>query len=98
MMRRLCFWMILCVSVGAWAQQGTNSPPANQAAPSSAQTNSGAADSSGSQSSPANNGDAKPAKPQAPDLSPPRSDRVNVNDMGKDIGESSSKDTQIDLS
>jgi len=90
--------MILCVSVGAWAQQGTNSPPANQAAPSSAQTNSGAADSSGSQSSPANNGDAKPAKPQAPDLSPPRSDRVNVNDMGKDIGESSSKDTQIDLS
>jgi tetratricopeptide (TPR) repeat protein len=33
-----------------------------------------------------------------PDLSPPRSDRVNAGDLSSDIGESSSKDTQIDLS
>jgi tetratricopeptide (TPR) repeat protein len=97
MLCRLCFWVVLCFSVGAWAQQGSSPPPANQAPPSSSQTNSGAADSSGSHSSSANDGATKPVK-QAPDLSPPRSDRVNANDLGKDIGESSSKDTQIDLS
>jgi tetratricopeptide (TPR) repeat protein len=42
--------------------------------------------------------DAKPAKAQAPDLSPPRSDRVNAGDLSSDIGESSSKSTQIDFS
>jgi len=35
---------------------------------------------------------------KGPDLSPPRSDRVNANDLGSDVGESSSKDTLIDLS
>ncbi|HUO17627.1 MAG TPA: tetratricopeptide repeat protein [Verrucomicrobiae bacterium] len=33
-----------------------------------------------------------------PNVEPPRSDRVNVQDLGDDGGESSSKDTQIDLS
>lgn len=33
-----------------------------------------------------------------PKLEPPRSDRVNINDMGNTEGESSSKNTQIDLS
>jgi tetratricopeptide (TPR) repeat protein len=42
--------------------------------------------------------EAKPAKKPAPDLAPPRSDRVNAADLGEGIGESSSKDTQIDLS
>lgn len=36
--------------------------------------------------------------PTVPDLSPPRSDRVSANDLGNDIGQSSSKDTQRDLS
>lgn len=40
----------------------------------------------------------KPAKPPAPDLSPPRSDRVNVNSLPAETGESSSKDSQVDLS
>ncbi len=31
-------------------------------------------------------------------MAPPRSDRVNVDDLGKGVGESSSKDTQVDLS
>ncbi len=37
---------------------------------------------------------AKQARP--PDLAPPRSDRVNVNDLGSDLGQSSSKDEQAD--
>lgn len=35
---------------------------------------------------------------QNPNLSPPRSDTVNIRDLGADSGDSSSKDTQIDLS
>lgn len=35
---------------------------------------------------------------RAPNLEAPRSDRVNVNDLGDVDGQSSSKDTQIDLS
>jgi len=34
---------------------------------------------------------------QNPNLEPPRSDTVNVRDLGNDSGDSSSKDTQIDL-
>jgi len=59
-------------------------------------------------SSPANSGSSsnpqapdsasKPAKPHSPDLAPPRSDRVNAGDLGNNVGESSSKETQIDLS
>jgi tetratricopeptide (TPR) repeat protein len=46
--------------------------------------------------------EASPAESQrppheAPDLTPPRSDRVRADELGKDIGESSSKDTQTDL-
>jgi len=35
--------------------------------------------------------------PTRPNLAPPRSDRVRADDLGSDIGESSSKETQIDL-
>jgi tetratricopeptide (TPR) repeat protein len=38
-----------------------------------------------------------PAKPKAANLTPPRSDRVQADDLGNGAGESSSKDTQIDL-
>jgi tetratricopeptide (TPR) repeat protein len=41
--------------------------------------------------------DPSPAKPKAPNLTPPRSDRVQADDLGNGTGESSSKDTQIDL-
>ena len=41
---------------------------------------------------------SKPATPRNPNLAPPRSDRVNVSDLGDEPGESSSKDSQIDLS
>jgi tetratricopeptide (TPR) repeat protein len=36
-------------------------------------------------------------KPRTPNLAPPRSDSVNVNSLGHDDGESSSKDTMVDL-
>src|SRR6266851_1466330 len=54
--------------------------------------------SSQSSSSSQTPSEVKPAKKTAPDLAPPRSDRVNAADLGEGIGESSSKDTQIDLS
>jgi hypothetical protein len=38
-----------------------------------------------------------PAKPKAPNLTAPRSDRVQADDLGNGTGESTSKDTQIDL-
>jgi tetratricopeptide (TPR) repeat protein len=37
-------------------------------------------------------------KQQAPNLAPPRSDRVRAYALGSDLGQSSSKDTQLDLS
>jgi tetratricopeptide (TPR) repeat protein len=42
-------------------------------------------------------GDAVKKAPR-PNLEPPRSDRVRVDDLGPDVGESSSKETQVDLS
>jgi len=36
--------------------------------------------------------------PRNPSLTPPRSDKVSAQDLGNDSGDSSSKDTQIDLS
>jgi len=53
------------------------------------------------QSSASGGDDSKPqtgTAAQAPDLAPPRSDRVNASDLGKDVGQSSSKETQIDAS
>jgi tetratricopeptide (TPR) repeat protein len=41
---------------------------------------------------------SKPATTRIPNLAPPRSDRVNAEALGDEPGESSSKDTQIDLS
>jgi tetratricopeptide (TPR) repeat protein len=38
------------------------------------------------------------AKKRSPNLEPPRSDRVRVDELNPGVGESSSKDTQIDLS
>jgi len=74
---------LLACSVGVWAQ---NPSPSN-----SSPSDSQAPDSA---SSPA----AKQAKPRTPSLAPPRSDRVNADDLGDEPGESSSKTNQIDLS
>ncbi|MFZ0771081.1 MAG: hypothetical protein WCA49_03990 [Candidatus Sulfotelmatobacter sp.] len=54
------------------------------------------APSSSPSSSSANGDAAKQAR--TPNLAPPRSDRVQADDLGSELGQSSSKDTQLDLS
>jgi len=66
-----------------WAQ---SSSPSNSA-PANSQTPGSTSPSA-----------AKPAPPRNPDLTPPRSDRVNANELGDEPGESSSKDEPMDLS
>jgi tetratricopeptide (TPR) repeat protein len=94
--------LLMSLSVGMWAQQSSTSSQGSsstQSQESSSQTTSTGQNSS---SSGASDGSipsgAKPAKKPAPDLAPPRSDRVNAADLGDSVGESSSKDTQVDLS
>ena len=81
-MRSSLLMVLLSASVGMWAQ--SSSTPAT-APPASSQT-PGAASSTTD----------KPVEPNSPNLAPPRSDSVNAGAL--DDGESSSKDTQIDLS
>jgi tetratricopeptide (TPR) repeat protein len=82
-MRCLVFILLVACSLGAWAQ----SPAPDSSTPASSQ----APDSA---SSPA----SKPATARTPSLAPPRSDRVNASDLDAEPGESSSKDSHIDLS
>src|SRR2546428_3728671 len=83
--------VLLGLSAGVWAQQ-QGSSSSNQRHADSSPTKAGTPESSGTTSN------TKPAKAQAPSLAPPRSDRVDAGALGDQIGESSSKDTQIDLS
>jgi tetratricopeptide (TPR) repeat protein len=87
-MRSWLFVLVLACSVGGWAQ---DPGPSNSAPASPAPANAQAPDSA---SSPA----SKPAAPRTPNLAPPRSDRVNADDLDNEPGESSSKATPIDLS
>jgi len=54
------------------------------------------APSSSPSSASGNGNSAKQAR--TPNLAPPRSDRVQADDLGSELGQSSSKDTQVDLS
>ena len=67
------------------------SSPAN-AAPSNSQTPDSGSSSGGKPTA------DKPAKARVPNLAPPRSDSVNADALGDEQGQSSSKDTQVDLS
>src|SRR5208282_338258 len=81
--------LLLGCSLGAWAQDSSTpagSSPSSSSSPSSTPS-----------STPDSAQDSK-VKPRAPSLDPPRSDRVNADDLSNEPGESSSKDTQIDLS
>lgn len=95
---RLC--LLLSFSVGLFAQQQGSSP--NPSSPSGSDKPSESNQSGQSPSSSSGNSggssETKPARKPGPDLAPPRSDRINAADLGDGIGESSSKDTQIDLS
>ena len=85
-MRRLFFVLLLAASVAAWGQSEPKPQP----------------DTSGPANSPTQKvpapADSKPAQLSAPNPPPPRSDSVNINALNDEPGESSSKDTQIDLS
>ena len=93
--------LVLGLNAAVWAQQTQAPPPPPPASSSQKQDASGLSrdnsfpeDDPSSQRSPAKD----PSKKQAPNLDPPRSDRVQVDDLGPAAGDSSSKDTQVDLS
>jgi tetratricopeptide (TPR) repeat protein len=109
---RFWLWIVLLVgSVGAvWAQQQpaqTPSAPAESPAPADglSRDKTFPEDRPGnSATAPANDDAAKSdaakndaAKKNARSLEPPRSDRVRADDLDTGAGESSSKDTQLDL-
>jgi tetratricopeptide (TPR) repeat protein len=96
-------WLYLCLCLGVStvlsAQQ--NPPPSAPSSSSDSQDASGLSRDNTfpgdrpAKSAPAN---ADSVKKRSPSMAPPRSDRVQVDDLGPGVGESSSKDTQVDLS
>ena len=60
--------------------------------------NSTSPNSTPSKQPPPDSTPSKPATAQNPNLSPPRSDTINAGELGDETGQSSSKDTLIDLS
>jgi tetratricopeptide (TPR) repeat protein len=86
---KVSLWLGLCAAV--WAQQAPApsqaSPPESQGSPAD------------SHATPPNSAVQKKNSGQtSPNLAPPRSDRVSVDDLGSGLGDSSSKDSEIDLS
>jgi tetratricopeptide (TPR) repeat protein len=101
MRRWLWLGLLLGLSGVVWAQQNPAKPPTppdstpdNRDASGLSRDNSFPEDDTPPQPAPAND----PAKKRAPSMAPPRSDRVQADDLGPGVGESSSKDTQVDLS
>jgi tetratricopeptide (TPR) repeat protein len=74
--------LLMVLLLGVGFAMGQNSTPSAPAKPQKADSNS-ASDKSSARN---------------PNLAPPRSDSVNAASLGDDAGNSSSKDTQIDLS
>ena len=101
-MRHLFLIWLLVSCVAVWAQDSSSSSAPSSGAASSSPSSSGAASNSQSgsqapsQAPSSSKPDVAPAKPRAPNLTPPRADSVNA-DALDDSGESSSKSTQIDL-
>jgi len=97
-------YLYLCLLLGlsgaAWAQQNPAPPSAPPPAPPASRDASGLSrDLSFPEDTPAPSAPANdPAKKRVPSMAPPRSDRVQVDDLGPGVGESSSKDSQVDLS
>ena len=73
--------------MGVWGQSSSGSQP--DSSPSTAPA--------GKSQKPDTSFPTPTPAPARPDLSPPRSDRVNAGDLGTDLGESSSKDTQVNV-
>jgi tetratricopeptide (TPR) repeat protein len=94
--------LALCVvlAVPVWAQQssspsGSSTPPSSQSQNSSSSNSDSGPGKSGSENAGSNKGNSSS---HSPNLAPPRSDRVSADDLGSDLGDSSSKDSQTDLS
>src|SRR6267154_1025830 len=98
---RRCFFLMLPFSAVLWAQQDSpKSSPAPSNAPSSSPSTN--REPSAAERNPFPEDDS-PANVEAPKahaatMAPPRSDSVQIDDLGLSAGESSSKDTQVDLS
>jgi predicted Zn-dependent protease len=98
--------LLFALSGAVWAQQKPTPPTPPPTPPPS--STSGSQDASGlsrdtsfpeddpANPAPASGDSAKRAR--VPSMAPPRSDRVQADDLGSAVGESSSKDTQVDLS
>jgi tetratricopeptide (TPR) repeat protein len=83
--------LLLGISGAVGAQQETGKPKPSSSTSSPSQS----ADPSATD---ARSGKDSSSQENTPSFTPPRSDRVRVEDLGSDVGQSSSKDTQVDLS
>jgi len=89
--------LLLALSGAALAQQNPAPPSPPPSSPPENRDASGLSrDLSFPEDTPAAPAPA-PAKKRAPSMAPPRSDSVQADDLGTGVGDSSSKDTQIDL-
>src|SRR5258706_1658016 len=91
-----CFLLCLILTLSAVlsAQQDSSKPPSSTSKPrepSAAERNPFPEEDSAASADPAR-------KSHTSTMAPPRSDSVQVDDLGASAGESSSKDTQVDLS
>jgi tetratricopeptide (TPR) repeat protein len=103
MRRWLWLGLLLGSSAALWAQQDSAQAPAPASSTSQSPDSSPGSDQSGSSPAPSPANAPPPSadsvkKARVPNLAPPRSDRVQVDDLATGVGESSSKDTQLDLS
>jgi tetratricopeptide (TPR) repeat protein len=81
-----CFLLLLVSALAAWGQSSGSSPAAPNNPPSA------------SSQTPGSTSSGRQVSDQSPNLTPPHSDHVNADSLDDEPGESSSKDTQIDLS
>jgi tetratricopeptide (TPR) repeat protein len=90
---KLCLTLLLVVAV--WSQQGLGQSQSSGTPDHPDSSNESKKTSSPSNSPPSSSSSDQPAR--TPNLEPPRSDRVQVDDLGSAVGDSSSKDTEVDL-
>jgi len=89
-------WLIACSAV-LWAQDSPKASPPSSSSTAPGREPSAAERNPFPEDDPAESPDSAP-KPHNGTMEPPRSDRVRAEDLGSGPGESSSKDTQLDLS
>src|SRR5579863_1812321 len=96
MRRRFLIALLLALSGAVMAQDSAQRPPSSPA--SEKQTSAPGSDQNASPTPDSGQKSDSAKNAKAPNLAPPRSDRVQVDDLGSELGQSSSKETQIDLS